>query len=112
VRLVLACIKGRYLKPFVVSLSNHAAALRQAQGERYTPVIYVCVDLRKAVLGSQRNPWGLDNIRRKFRANAGMVLPEDKVEGAMKTWADIAQVTDIAGAIRATLVNSAWQPRG
>lgn len=41
---------------------------------------------REMVLGAQKNPWGIENIRGKFRVNAGLALPEDKVAEAMDTW--------------------------
>lgn len=61
---------------------------------------------RDGVLGGQKNPWGFDNIKSKFQINAGLALPSDKVEEAVETWADITQVTDIAGAIKSTLVGN------
>jgi 2-methylcitrate dehydratase PrpD len=60
---------------------------------------------REGVLGGQKNPWGFDNIKGKFQVNAGLALAPDKVEKAMAAWADITGVTDVAGAIKATLVN-------
>ena len=35
-----------------------------------------------------------------------MVLTEDKVTAAVETWSDITQVSDLAAAIRGTLVGS------
>jgi len=56
------------------------------------------------ILGAQQNPWGFENIKGKFRANAGLVLPEDGVDAAVVAWSDIPRMTDIAGAVRKTLV--------
>jgi 2-methylcitrate dehydratase PrpD len=62
------------------------------------------VTSREMVLGAQKNPWGIENIRGKFRVNAGLALPEGKVAEAMDTWGDITSVADLAGAIQQTLV--------
>lgn len=59
---------------------------------------------RSEVLGSQQNPWGFDNIKKKFQDNARMVLLESDVNQAAEAWSDIPQVTDLAGTIRRTLV--------
>ncbi|MCH8280689.1 MAG: MmgE/PrpD family protein [Chloroflexi bacterium] len=61
---------------------------------------------RQDILGSQHNPWGFDNIKSKFQVNAGMVLSESGVADAVDTWSDITQVTDIASALKRTLVKS------
>ena len=61
---------------------------------------------REDILGSQKNPWGFDNIKGKFRANAKLVLPDDDVSAAVDTWSDIARMEDIAEAIRRTLVKN------
>ena len=59
---------------------------------------------RHDILGGQVTPWGFDNIKNKFRENAGMVLDDDAVSAAVDTWSDIPQMPDLAGAIRRTLV--------
>ncbi len=59
---------------------------------------------RENILGAQKNPWGFDNIKGKFQVNAGLALSEDRVEQTIAAWSDIAQVTDLAGTIRSTLV--------
>jgi hypothetical protein len=56
------------------------------------------------ILGAQQNPWGFENIKGKFRANAGLALTEEGVDAAVVAWSDIPQMTDIAGAVRKTLV--------
>ena len=61
---------------------------------------------RNDILGSQGNPWGFENIKSKFQANAGMVLTEEEVTAAVEAWSDITQVSDVAAAIRGTLVGS------
>ena len=61
---------------------------------------------RHDIVGGQVNPWGFENIKNKFRVNAGMVLPDAEVDSAVDTWSDIPQMTDVAGAIRGTLVKS------
>ena len=59
---------------------------------------------RMQVLGSQNNPWGFDNIKNKFQANARMALADTEAEEAVEAWSDITQVADVAGTIRRTLV--------
>ncbi len=56
------------------------------------------------ILGAQQNPWGFENIKGKFRENARLVLDEEGVDAAVDTWSDIPGMTDIAGAVRKTLV--------
>ena len=58
------------------------------------------------ILGSQHNPWGFNSIKSKFQVNAGMVLKEEEVTAAVEAWSDITQVTDLAAAIKGTLVGS------
>ena len=55
------------------------------------------------IFGSQKNPWSMDAIVAKFRNNAGMALPSDKVEQAIKTWSKVDEVKDLGPAIK-TLV--------
>ncbi len=59
---------------------------------------------RGEILGSQVNPWGLDNISGKFRENAALVLPADRIAAAVRQWQDVTQVEDVGAAIRNTLV--------
>ena len=59
---------------------------------------------RGDILGSQGNPWGIDNIKNKFKQNAGLALPSERVDQTIDTWADIGQVSDLADNIRRTLV--------
>ena len=59
---------------------------------------------RTQVLGGQNNPWGFENIKNKFQANARMALADAEAEEAIAAWSDIPQVTDVAGTIRRTLV--------
>ena len=61
---------------------------------------------REFILGAQKNPWGWDNIKAKFEVNAALALSREKVAETMDTWADITQVSDVAGAIQNTLVGS------
>ena len=44
---------------------------------------------RMQVLGSQNNPWGFDNIKSKFQANARMALADAEAEEAVAVWSDI-----------------------
>ena len=59
---------------------------------------------RGSILGSQANPWGMDNIAGKFRDNVGLVLPKDRIGDAVRRWQDVTQVEDVGAAIRETLV--------
>ena len=59
---------------------------------------------RTNILGAQGNPWGFDSIKSKFQVNAGMALPEDRVDGTVDAWTDITQVADLAETIQRTLV--------
>ena len=59
---------------------------------------------RGEILGSQVNPWGMENIAGKFRENVGLALPENRVEDAVRQWQDVTQVDDVGAAIRGTLV--------
>ena len=58
---------------------------------------------RREILGSQRNPWGFDNIEGKFRVNALLSLPPDKVDRAVEVWSAMEEVEDIGEAVK-TLV--------
>ena len=59
---------------------------------------------RGDILGSQANPWGMENIAGKFRDNVGLVLSDDRVEDAVRQWQDVTEVGDVGEAIRGTLV--------
>ena len=61
---------------------------------------------RDDILGGQNYPWGFDNIKDKFRECAAMVLSDEDVNAAIDEWSDIPQMTDVAGAVRRTLVKS------
>ncbi|MBI4333925.1 MAG: MmgE/PrpD family protein [Chloroflexi bacterium] len=52
------------------------------------------------ILGSQKNPWGFENIRAKFETNARLALPEAKVQEAVRVWSRLEQIPDIREAIR------------
>ena len=59
---------------------------------------------RSEILGSQQNPWGFDAIKEKFQDNVSRVLSNDGTAKAIETWESIPDMTDIATAIRSTLV--------
>lgn len=59
---------------------------------------------RGEILGSQVNPWGMENIASKFRENVGRVLSEERIEDAVQQWLDVTEVQDVGSAIRGTLV--------
>ena len=59
---------------------------------------------REDILGSQKNPWDFDSIKAKFQDNVSRVLSSDGTAKAMETWENIPEMTDIASAIRSTLV--------
>jgi 2-methylcitrate dehydratase PrpD len=54
---------------------------------------------RERLLGTQQNPWGMENIEAKFRTNAGLALPEGKVEKAVEVWSRIGEIGDLAQAL-------------
>ncbi len=59
---------------------------------------------RADILGSQKNPWGFENIQAKFRENVALVLNDADVNQAVQAWSDIPEVTNIAELVRSTLV--------
>ncbi|MEE3247136.1 MAG: hypothetical protein VX213_06525, partial [Chloroflexota bacterium] len=59
---------------------------------------------RSEILGSQQNPWGFDAIKEKFQDNVSRVLSDEGTARAIETWESIPDMTDIATAIRSTLV--------
>ncbi len=59
---------------------------------------------RGEILGSQVNPWGMENIASKFRENVARVLSEERIEDAVQQWHDVTEVQDVGSAIRGTLV--------
>ena len=59
---------------------------------------------RADILGSQKNPWGFDNIKAKFEENVALVLNDDDVNRAVRAWSDIPEVTNVAELVRSTLV--------
>ncbi|MBI4331592.1 MAG: MmgE/PrpD family protein [Chloroflexi bacterium] len=56
------------------------------------------------ILGGQKNPWGFDNIRAKFEANARLVLPDHKVREAVGVWSKLEEIRDIREAIPCVVV--------
>ena len=66
--------------------------------------VFAHVTARADILGSQKNPWGMEAIKEKFQVNVSRVLSHDGTAKAMATWENIPEMTDIAGAIRSTLV--------
>ena len=66
--------------------------------------VFEHVTAREDILGSQKNPWGMDAIKDKFRDNVSRVLSSDGTAKAMATWENIPEMTDIATAISSTLV--------
>ena len=59
---------------------------------------------RADILGSQKNPWGFDNIKAEFEENVALVLNDDDVKRAVQAWSDIPEVTNVAELVRSTLV--------
>jgi 2-methylcitrate dehydratase PrpD len=58
------------------------------------------------ILGSQKNPWGWDNIVAKFQENARLALPEAKVKEAVEVWSQIDQIKGLREALK-TVVKDA-----
>ncbi len=61
----------------------------------------------KELLGSPRNPWGMENIRAKFESNARLVLPEDKVQQAAQLWSSLGQLQDVRSGVKCLLIGEA-----
>ena len=60
---------------------------------------------RENILGTQKNPLGVDGIVNKFRENAGLALPAEKVEQAIKHWSPTAELEALVPAIDALVAN-------
>ena len=65
--------------------------------------VFEHVTARADILGSQKNPWGFENIKAKFQENVALVLSQEGVEDAVNAWSDILQVTDVSGTVTRTL---------
>lgn len=65
--------------------------------------VFEHVTARADILGSQKNPWGFENIKAKFQENVALVLSQEDVEDAVNAWSDILQVTDVSGTVARTL---------
>ena len=61
------------------------------------------ITARADILGSQKNPWGFENIKAKFQENVALVLSQQGVEDAVNAWSDILQVSDVSGTVSRTL---------
>ena len=59
---------------------------------------------RADILGSQKNPWGFENIQAKFRENVALVLNDAGVNQAVQAWSDIPAVDNVAELVGRTLV--------
>ena len=51
------------------------------------------------LLGEPKNPWGFENIQKKFENNARLALPESKVAEAVRTWSAIEDIRDVGQAV-------------
>ena len=56
------------------------------------------------ILGSYRNPLGLEHLLGKFRENANLALPGDQVEQALDLWSPEGEVKIVSEAIHALAV--------
>jgi 2-methylcitrate dehydratase PrpD len=61
---------------------------------------------RADILGSQKNSWGFDAIKSKFRENVALVLNDEGINDAVAAWSDIPDVTNVAELVRSTLVTN------
>ena len=61
----------------------------------------------KELLGSPRNPWGMENIRAKFESNARLVLTEDRVQQAARLWSSLGEIKDVRNAVKDLLIGEA-----
>jgi 2-methylcitrate dehydratase PrpD len=57
----------------------------------------------KELLGSPRNPWGMEKIRAKFVSNANRALPPDKVGQAAEIWSKLGDIKDVSSALGCVL---------
>lgn len=57
------------------------------------------------ILGSYKNPLGLDYLVGKFRENAALALPAAKVEQAVQMWSPLGEVGDIVQAVKPLLAD-------
>jgi 2-methylcitrate dehydratase PrpD len=71
--------------PVTIRLKNGRTLIRSTQPDQ--------------VLGSYKNPAGLDFIVSKFRENASLVLAPQQVERAIEVWSPAVQVSSVAMAI-------------
>ncbi|MBI4331904.1 MAG: MmgE/PrpD family protein [Chloroflexi bacterium] len=55
------------------------------------------------ILGGPKNQWGFDGIRAKFESNARRVLPEQKVQEAVRVWSKLDEIQSIREAIPSIL---------
>jgi 2-methylcitrate dehydratase PrpD len=62
---------------------------------------------RDEILGTQKNPWGMDSIEGKFRVSARLALPEAQVERAIAAWSDVERVKDVAEAVKTLVADGA-----
>jgi 2-methylcitrate dehydratase PrpD len=53
----------------------------------------------KELLGSPRNPWGMENIRAKFLSNASRVLQDKNALQAADIWSRLEEISDVSSAI-------------
>ena len=65
--------------------------------------VFEHITARADILGSQKNPWGFENIKAKFQENVALVLSQQGVEDAVNAWSDILQVSDVSGTVSRTL---------
>jgi len=60
---------------------------------------------RENILGTYKNPLGVDGIVSKFRRNASLALPDAKVEQALKHWSPTVDLEAVVPAIDALVAN-------
>ena len=65
--------------------------------------VFEHITSRADILGSQKNPWGFENIKAKFQENVALVLSQEGVEEAVNAWSDILQVSDVSSTVSRTL---------
>ena len=65
--------------------------------------VFEHITARADILGSQKNPWGFENIKTKFQENVALVISQQGVEDAVNAWSDILQVSDVSGTVSRTL---------
>jgi 2-methylcitrate dehydratase PrpD len=107
---VMERVRVRVLTRWDVGLEKAAGRWPSGQSTGYThrPVTVKLNDGRvltenvmpNHVLGMPANPWGMENIAKKFEANAALALPAELAAEASQTWRSIDAISKIPDAVQ------------